>query len=121
MCKDLVCLSNVSKLSEILTAISTKHHAFPVLNSKGNFVGLIPRNFLLILLQERHFYGSNIDSMTEKEEYTSSKVMQSQVSDTLNSYILKTHKSPSGERRTQGGFTKLVYKRDSTDEYKEQV
>ena len=68
MCKQLVTLQNVCKLSDIQTAIQTKHHAFPVLNSKGNFVGIIPRNFLLVLLQERHFYGSNIDATYAAEK-----------------------------------------------------
>ena len=62
MSKNVVTLNNVCKLSDVKNAIKTKHHAFPVLNSKNNFVGLIPRNFLLVLLQERHFYGSNIDA-----------------------------------------------------------
>jgi len=50
MSKQVVTLKNVCKLSDIKTAISTNHHAFPVINSKGNFVGILPRNFLLILL-----------------------------------------------------------------------
>jgi len=78
MSKSVVTLQNVCKLSDVLVAIQTKHHAFPVLNSKGNFVGIIPRNFLLILVQERHFYGSNIDATfaSDTQEYTSSKLMQ---------------------------------------------
>lgn len=75
MCKKLITIQNVAKLSDIKKAISTNHHAFPVLNSKGNFVGLMPRNFLLVLIEERHFYGSNIDATfaSDKQEYTSSR------------------------------------------------
>lgn len=79
MCKNLVTLNNVSNLKDIAKALSTKHHAFPVLNSKGNFVGLIPRNFLLILVSQRHFYGSNVDSSfaNDNPEYGgSSKQME---------------------------------------------
>jgi hypothetical protein len=28
---------------------------FPVLNSAGNMVGLIPKNFLIVLLKHHHF------------------------------------------------------------------
>lgn len=61
MTKEVISLKNVCKLSDIKTAIQTKVKAYPIFNSKGNFVGILPRNFLLVLLQERHFYGSNID------------------------------------------------------------
>lgn len=62
MCKELVCLQNVDTLENIQKAITgNNHHAFPVLNSMGNFVGLIPRNFVLVLIEERHFYGSSLE------------------------------------------------------------
>lgn len=98
----------MSKLSDIQTAIMSKHHAFPVMNTKGNFVGLIPRNFLLVLLQERHFYGSNIDGTfaTDEQQFTSSKVMQAQV--------INTQRSPTISRNSQAGFKKLNYKRDDS-------
>lgn len=75
MSKKLVTIQNVAKLADIKRAIETNHHAFPVLNSKGNFVGLMPRNFLLVLIEERHFYGSNIDATfaSDQQEYTSSR------------------------------------------------
>jgi len=68
MCKNLVSLQNVCNLEDIGKAIATNHHAYPVLNSKGNFVGIIPRNFLLVLVQNRHFYGSNIDQQFAGEK-----------------------------------------------------
>jgi len=74
MCKDLVTLQNVSSLKDIGAALLTNHHAFPVLNSKGNFVGIIPRNYLLILVQQRHFYGSNVDATfaSDNQDYKGS-------------------------------------------------
>lgn len=65
MCKDLVCLQNVDSLENIKKALTgNNHHSFPVLNSMGNYVGLIPRNFILVLLEERHFYGSQFTEET---------------------------------------------------------
>lgn len=58
---DVTSLSCVSKVSDILIAIKTSHHGFPVLNLVGNATGLIPRNFLIILLRERAWYSEKID------------------------------------------------------------
>ena len=48
----------MASVEDIGKALETSHHAFPVLNSNAKVVGLIPRNYLITLLQYRHFYGS---------------------------------------------------------------
>jgi len=47
----------VDTVKNIQEAIQSSHHGFPVLNSTGRVVGLIPKNYLIILVQNKHFYG----------------------------------------------------------------
>lgn len=43
------------------------HHAFPILNSQGMMIGLMPRNHIIVLLKNRGFYliDKIIDSTAE--------------------------------------------------------
>lgn len=56
MSKNLNTLLNVDTVQNVLEAINSGHHGFPVLNHLGNVVGLIPRNFIVTLLENRGFY-----------------------------------------------------------------
>ena len=58
MSKELNTLLNVDTVQNVLTAIDSTHHSFPVLNHLGNVVGIIPRNFIITLLENRGFYMS---------------------------------------------------------------
>ena len=51
MSKNVVCLKNVDSVANIMRVLKTKHHTFPLLNIHGNIVGLIPRNFIMVLLK----------------------------------------------------------------------
>ena len=42
-----------------MAALKTSHHAFPILNSRGNVVGIIPKNYAITLLQARAFYRTD--------------------------------------------------------------
>lgn len=53
---DVVTLQNVDSVQNILKVCLTSHHAFPVLNSRGNVVGLMPKNYVLTLIKSRAFY-----------------------------------------------------------------
>ena len=35
--------------------LQTGHSSFPVMNSSGNIVGVIPKNFIIVLLQNHHW------------------------------------------------------------------
>ena len=58
MSTNVVSLTLVDSVSNIQKALETSHHGFPVLNMSGRVVGLIPKNFLVILLEKKAFYGS---------------------------------------------------------------
>lgn len=44
----------------------TSHHGFPVLNSRGNVVGIMPKNYLLTLINGRDFY--RMDGQIEEDD-----------------------------------------------------
>lgn len=73
MAHSLVCLQAVDSIENIRDALtSNDHHAFPVLNQKGRLVGLIPRNFIIVLLKKHSWYSSQAlegqQSVSEKSE-----------------------------------------------------
>jgi len=59
MSRNVITLQNVDTVQNILGAAKTSHHAFPILNSRGNMVGLIPKNYIIILLEHRAFYRTD--------------------------------------------------------------
>jgi hypothetical protein len=66
MAKDPVCVHVISTIGEIKRALKTEHHSFPVLNKKEKFVGMMPRNFMIVLAQNLAFYTEDLDE-EEKE------------------------------------------------------
>jgi hypothetical protein len=56
MSQDLVTFKVVTKVKIIMEALESGHHAFPVLNMAGVPVGLMPRNYVLTILENRGFY-----------------------------------------------------------------
>lgn len=56
MSQDLVTFKVVTKVKNIMEALESGHHGFPVLNMVGVPVGLMPRNYLLTILENRGFY-----------------------------------------------------------------
>jgi len=53
MSSKVVSLRTVDSIKRIYEALKTTHHGFPVINLSGQVVGLIPKNFLLILVANR--------------------------------------------------------------------
>jgi len=53
----------VDTLKNIGEALKTGHHSFPVLNAAGNLIGMIPRNFIIVLIKNRGFY--HIEKVTD--------------------------------------------------------
>ena len=46
-------ISTVDRLAEVL---NTPFNVFPVLNMAGNVMGLIPKNFIIVLIERLHWY-----------------------------------------------------------------
>ena len=51
MAKNPVCLRSVDSVQRIMQVLqSTNHHAFPLLDLKDKLVGIIPRNFIIVII-----------------------------------------------------------------------
>ena len=50
-------LKYLSTMEEIRKAIEdNNHHAFPLVNDEDRLVGIIPRNFIIVIIKEKAFY-----------------------------------------------------------------
>ena len=56
MARSPITCRNIETVENIKAALLTSHHGFPVMNSKGNVVGLIPKNFLIVLIKNKAWY-----------------------------------------------------------------
>ena len=56
MATNVVTLKSIETVDKILAALKSGHHGFPILNKKGNVTGLIPRNFIIVILRNFQFY-----------------------------------------------------------------
>jgi hypothetical protein len=52
-----VTLRSVDTVKNIFEALKTSHHGFPGLNHNEQVIGLIPKNFVFVLIAKRNFYS----------------------------------------------------------------
>ena len=57
MASPVVTLSVVESMENIQRALTSKHHAFPLVNESNTVLGIIPRNFIIVLIQNKAFYS----------------------------------------------------------------
>ena len=50
MAKDVITLPSIADMDSIKTALETGHNGFPVINRAGKLVGIMSRNYLIVLL-----------------------------------------------------------------------
>ena len=56
MAKQPISLPTISDVESVRKALITTHHGFPVVNTAGKVVGLIPQSMLVKLLKKKAFY-----------------------------------------------------------------
>lgn len=56
MSKHLITIPTIADMRSIKLALDSNHNAFPVLNTAGNLVGILPKNILNILCNQKMFY-----------------------------------------------------------------
>lgn len=56
MSKDVLTIPSIIDMKTVELALSSNYNAFPVLNTCGHLVGLLPKNILNELAKEKHFY-----------------------------------------------------------------
>lgn len=58
MTREVVTLKPVETIERVAEVLfNTKHHSFPIMNSKGMIIGTIPRNFIIVLVRYQAFYN----------------------------------------------------------------
>ena len=80
--------SSVETMGNIQKALSTNHHAFPIVNHNFNLIGIIPRNFLIILLQHHNFYSQWARKATIRDSQIS-RLSESTISMNAHNQLLK--------------------------------
>lgn len=60
----------VESMKNIKKALKTNHRAFPIVNQNNYLIGIIPRNFILTLLENESFYD-----IAEKDDDTQGSVI----------------------------------------------
>jgi len=56
MSKELVTLPSIANMDACKKALQTDHNNFPVLNTAGKLVGLIPKSFVIKIIEKKAFY-----------------------------------------------------------------
>jgi hypothetical protein len=56
MSRNLVAVPSIADMRSIKKALDSEHQAFPVLNTAGHLIGLLPKVVLNELLKQKLFY-----------------------------------------------------------------
>jgi chloride channel 7 len=56
MATELVTLPSIANMESCKRALQSHHNAYPVLNTAGRLVGVMPKNMLVTLLEKKMFY-----------------------------------------------------------------
>lgn len=67
MSKTLVSIQSIAEMKSISKALGSPHNAFPVLNTAGNLVGLLPKNILNVLCEQKCFYETRRLSIATRQ------------------------------------------------------
>ena len=56
MANQVVTLPTIANMAACKTALESHHNAYPVINTAGKLVGLIPKSYLVKILEKKQFY-----------------------------------------------------------------
>ena len=74
MAKDVVTLPSIANMEACKKALQTSHNAFPVMNTAGKLVGLVPKSIVVHLIRQKAFYDK--DSTDRSNLVDQSKVKE---------------------------------------------
>mmetsp|Transcript_17794 Transcript_17794/g.30150 ORF Transcript_17794/g.30150 Transcript_17794/m.30150 type:complete len:236 (+) Transcript_17794:1832-2539(+) len=57
MSERVICLRSVDSVKRIYEALKSTHHAFPIVNMSGQIIGIIPKNYLIVLIKKKCYYS----------------------------------------------------------------
>ena len=75
-----VTIPSVADMKTIKKALESGHSAFPVLNTAGNLVGLIPLNILCELVRQKCFYDKSKLTLKQRQQVSTVSMEFSQAS-----------------------------------------
>jgi len=55
-----VSLSSIAKMDEVIKALNTSHNQFPVINTAGKLIGIVPKRAIVRLLEKKMFYDKSM-------------------------------------------------------------
>jgi len=55
-----ITVEGIITVEYLMTVLKKPFSMYPVLNRAGNLVGMIPKNFIIVLLENHHFYDVSI-------------------------------------------------------------
>jgi len=58
MSKTLISVPSIAEMRSIKKALDSDHQAFPVLNTAGHLIGLLPKVVLNEIMKQKLFYDS---------------------------------------------------------------
>ena len=61
-----ITVEGIITVEYLMTVLKKTFSMFPVLNRAGNLVGMIPKNFIIVLLENHHFYDVSLLDENQK-------------------------------------------------------
>lgn len=83
MAKSPITVTTIAEMRQIQIALDSPHHAFPVLNTAGHLVGLVPKIILLKLTEQKCWYETERASMAVRERSREQKMQDVENAQTL--------------------------------------
>ena len=59
MAKDPIMLPSIANMEQCKRALQSHHNAYPVVNTAGRLVGLMPKNIVVTILEKKSFYDKD--------------------------------------------------------------
>ena len=76
--------------------MNNKYSTFPILNSSGNIVGLIPKSFIIVLLENHQFL--KLDAFDNYQKQRIAKIFSKSISDVHGSSELLGESQRTGSK-----------------------
>lgn len=54
-----VTVEGIIAVQYLTTLLQSGFSSFPVMNSRGNIIGIIPKNFIIVLIENHHWVDVN--------------------------------------------------------------
>lgn len=59
MSAPVICIEGIISVEYLIDILQKPFNSFPVLNSAGNIVGMMPKNFIIVLIENHHWIDPN--------------------------------------------------------------